>query len=115
MEQKSRIVLEDGEQFAALADRACACLSGATEKAALAKDFHLIQSALATGQLVLSNEVWFPRYVALACAAVQELASLYYANPVVEGDPCRLWIKAGAEKTPGRRIDVWANCHLDGT
>jgi hypothetical protein len=115
MEQKSRIVPEDGEQFAELADPACACLPTAGEKAALAKDFHLIQSALATGQLILSNEVLFPRYVALACGVVQELTSLYYANPVVEGDPCRLWIKAGAEKTADRRIDIWADSRLDGT
>jgi hypothetical protein len=115
MEQKSRLVLEDGEQFSELTGPACDCLLDAGEKAALAKDFHLIQSALATGQLILSNEVRFPRYVALACAAVQELASLYYANPVVESDPCRLWIKAGAEKTADRRIDIWADNHLDGT
>jgi hypothetical protein len=114
MEQKSRIVPEDGEPFAELAGPACACLSVAGERAALAKDFHLIQSALATGQLILSNEVRFPRYVAFACEVVRELASLYYANPVVEGDPCRLWIKAGAEKTADRRIDVWADSRLDG-
>jgi len=112
MEQKSRVVLEDGERFAELAISACACLSTAGEKAALVKDLHLIQSALATGQLILSNEVRFPRYVALACAAVQELATLYYANPTVEGDRCRLWIKAGAEKNADRRIDSWVENYL---
>lgn len=111
MQQKNRIIEEDGAQFAYLADPACACLSAAAEKAALAKDFHLIQSALATGQLILSNEIRFPRYVALACAEVQELASLYYANPSVEGNACRLWIKAGAEKDADHRIDVWAENH----
>jgi hypothetical protein len=112
MEQKSRIMEEDGERFAELAIPACACLSTAGEKAALAKDLHLIQSALATGQLIVSNEVRFPRYVALACAAVQELASLYYANPTVEGDRCRRWIKAGAEKDADRRIDSWVENYL---
>jgi hypothetical protein len=112
MEQKSRVVLEDGEQFAKLAEPACACLSDVGEKNALVKDFHLIQSALATGQLILSNEVRFPKYVAAACAAVPELASLHYANPAVEGDQCRLWIKAGAEKDADRRIDCWVEDHL---
>lgn len=115
MEQKSRIVQEEGEQFAELAGSACACLSDAGEKAALAKDFHLIQSALATEQLILSNEVRFPKYVALACTSVQKLASLYYANPVVEGDSCRLWLKAGAEKDADRRIDLWIKNHLTST
>jgi hypothetical protein len=63
MEQKNRIAQEDGERFAVLADPAGACLSSEGERAALAKDFHLIQSALATGQLILSNEVRFPRFV----------------------------------------------------
>jgi hypothetical protein len=114
MEQKSRIVEEDGEQFAELAIPACACLSTAGEKAALAKDFHLIQSALATGQLILSNEVRFPRYVALASTVAQELASLHYANPNIEGENCRLWIKAGAEKDADRRIDSWVENYLKG-
>jgi hypothetical protein len=112
MELKSRVVLDDGEQFAELSGPACACLSGAGEKAALVKDFHLIQSALATGQLILSNETRFPRYVALASVAIRELASLHYANPAIEGDQCRLWIKAGAEKEADRRIDRWIENHL---
>jgi hypothetical protein len=111
MMKKGRIMLEDGESFANLAGSACACLSADGEKEALAKDFHLIQSALATGQLILSNETHFPRYVSLACPTDQELSTLYYANPAVEGDDCRLWIKAGAEKDADRRIDVWAENH----
>ena len=112
MTRQSRIEREDGNSFAALAVPACVCLSAAGEKAALAKDFHLIQSALATGQLILSNEIRFPKYVALACQAVPELASLHYANPGIEGEQCRLWIKAGAEKEPDRRIDLWVGNHL---
>lgn len=113
MMKKGRIVLEDGENFANLAASACACLSADGEKEALAKDFHLIQTALATGQLILSNERRFPRYVMLACPTVREFSALYYANPAVEGDACRLWIKAGAEKDADRRIDVWAENHQE--
>ena len=112
MMRQSRIEREDGSSFAALADPACACLSADGEKAALAKDFHLIQSALATGQLFLSNEIRFTKYVALASQAVPELASLHYANPGIEGEQCRLWIKAGAEKEADRRIDMWVENHL---
>ena len=112
MEMKDRIVYEEGEAFSVLLAPACDCQAAESHKADLEKDFHLVQSALATGQTILSNESTFPRFIALACPTVRELASLYYANPAVEDDACRLWIKAGAEKEPNRRIDNWfANHH----
>lgn len=104
---KNRTVFDEGSGFSHLCQPACDCLPNAEEKASLAKDFHLVQSALATGQLILSNEMRFPRQVARACAVVPKLAELYYGNPGVEGEDCRLWIKAGAEKEPDRRIDTW--------
>lgn len=113
MTRKGRIVLEDGDSFARLADPACACLASDGERNALKKDFHLLQSALATGQLIVSGEVSLQRIVTEACGEVQELASLYYGNPICEGDACRLWIKAGAEKDADRRIDVGAETFLN--
>ncbi len=115
MAQKSRTVVDEGNEFSRLLQPACDCLPSAGEKADLAKDFHLVQSALATGQLILSNEVRFPRHVTQACAAVPELAQLYYGSPGIEGEDCRLWIKAGADKEPGRRIDSWFASHQPQT
>lgn len=111
MFQKSRTVVDEGNDFSPLLQPACDCLPSAREKAGLARDFHLVQSALATGQLILSNEVRFPRHLTRACVAVPVLARLYYGSPGVEGEDCRLWIKAGAEKEPGRRIDNWSANH----
>jgi hypothetical protein len=111
MIQKSRMVVDEGNGFSRLLQPASDCLPSAGEKADLTKDFHLVQSALATGQLILSNEVRFPRHVTRACAAVPELAQLYYGSPAIEGEDCRLWIKAGADKEPGRRIDNWSANH----
>lgn len=111
MIQKNRMVVDEGNDFSPLLQPACDHLPSAGEKAGLAKDFHLVQSALATGQLVLSNEVQFPRHVTRACVAVPELAQLYYGNPGIEGEDCRLWIKAGATKEPDRRIDIWFANH----
>lgn len=108
---KRRTVDEEGDVFSPLLRPACDCLSSPGEKTELAKDFHLVKSALATGQLILSNEVRFPRYVTRACVAVPELAQLYYGNPRIEGEDCRLWIKAGADKEPDRRIDNWFANH----
>lgn len=112
MQRKSRVLLEDGDSYTSLYAPACACLANDGERDALRKDFHLLQSALATGQLILSREVNLPRIVRRTCGEVKEFASLYYGNPVCEGDDCRRWIKAGAEKDADRRIDVWAENHL---
>jgi hypothetical protein len=109
---KNRTVTDEGSDFSPLLQVACDCLPNPEEKASLAKDFHLIQSALATGQLILSNEMRFPRQVTQACTAIPELAQLHYGNPSIEGEDCRLWIKAGAEKEPNRRIDKWLANHL---
>ena len=102
MALKDRIIDEEGEAFSMLLAQACDCQAVKSHKADLEKDFHLVQSALATGQTILSNESNLPKFIAIACPKVHELASLYYANPTVEGDACRLWIKAGAEKNADR-------------
>ena len=112
MDMKERIVEEEGRAFSGLLAPACGCQKTDSHKADLEKDFHLVQSALASGQTILSNETNFPRFVASACPTISELALLYYANPAVEGDACILWIKAGAEKEADRRIDMWVENHL---
>jgi hypothetical protein len=111
MSAQKRIEDTEGEEFAHHLDRACACLEHDSWKGALRKDFHLVRSALASGQTIISNENRFPLLVATACRTIQEFSSLYYANPAAEGDACILWIKAGAEKDTVRRIDVWAENH----
>jgi hypothetical protein len=111
MAAQKRIEDKDGDEFAHHLDRACACLEHSSWKDALRKDFHLAQSALASGQTIISNEKTFPMLVATVCRTIREFSSLYYANPAAEGDACILWIKAGAEKDANRRIDVWAENH----
>jgi hypothetical protein len=112
MAARRRIDYTEGDEFAPHLGPACASLKQDRWRDALRKDFHLVQSALATGQLILSNEKDLPQFVALACRAVKALLQLHYANPAVEGDACILWIKAGAEKETDRRIDVWVENHL---
>jgi len=116
MAAQKRIENAEGEEFARHLDRACACLEHDRWKSDLIKDFHLVQSALASGQTIISNERNFPVFVATACHSVKELAALYYANPATEGDVCISWITDGAEKVADRRIDIWAENHprIDG-
>lgn len=113
MTARKRIERREGMEFAQLLDRSCACLEHESRRDDLRKDFHLVQSALASDQTILSNERNFPLLVANACAKVRELTRLYFANPALEGEPCILWIKAGAEKEADRRIDEWAEIHRD--
>lgn len=108
MAAQKRIEDKEGIEFAHHLDRACTCLEQDRWKEALRKDFHLIQSALASGQTILSNEKNFPMFVAIASRNVRELSALYYANPAVEGEPCILWIREGAKYDADRQIDVWA-------
>ncbi len=115
MEQKNLVRDEEGEQHSGLLIPARSCLVSDVHKVAFAKDFHLIQSALETGQLILSNEKEFPRFVAPACSSVKELLQLHYANPMIEGDQCILWLKGGAEKDADRRIDLWVRNHFTQT
>jgi len=112
MTQTSRVIVEEGNAFSVLLEPTCDCQLTEGQKAAIEKDFHLIRSALATGQLIVSNETRFPRYVAAACASVPKLLELHYGNPVLEGEDCRLWLKAGADKDAGRRIDQWVANHF---
>jgi hypothetical protein len=109
---RRRVENNDGLEFATHLDRACSCLEQDKLKEALAKDFHLLQSALASGRTIISNEKNLPKLVAIAGSKVRELSMLYYANPAVEGDNCILWLRAGAELEADRRIDVWESNHL---
>jgi hypothetical protein len=111
MSARRRIEFQEGDEFAVHLDRACASLEHDRWKDDLRKDFHLAQSALASDQTILSRERDFPRYVAIACRTVRVLFTLYFANPEAEGEACILWIKAGAEKEPNRRIDTWFASH----
>lgn len=111
MAARRRIDDVEGEEFAAHLAPACAYLEEDGWKAALRKDFHLVQSALASDWTILSNERSFPKYVALASRKVRVLSTLYFANPEVEGSPCIVWIKAGADAEAKRHFDVWVASH----
>lgn len=108
MMARKRIEFQDGREFAGHMEPACACLVHDRWKDDLRKDFHLVQTALAADNTVLSNERSFPKYVAIACKSVRALASLYYACPALEGEASIQWIEAGATPEADRQIESWA-------
>jgi hypothetical protein len=108
MVARRRIESVEGREFAHLLDRACSCLARIAWQDALRKDFHLVQSALATGQILLSNETNLPSHLKASCEAVTEFRKLFFANPEIEQGDCITWIVAGAKKETKRRIDQWS-------
>ncbi len=111
MMARKRVEFQDGAEFAVHLESSCACLEHDRWKQDLRKDFHLVQSALASGQTILSNEREFPKYVSIACVTVRILSGLYYANPSLEGESCIQWIQAGAQNETGRRIEAWVRSY----
>jgi hypothetical protein len=109
MQQRRRIEEAEGAEYARLLDPACDCLSGLAKKEALRKDFHLVQSALATGQILLSNETRLPSHLKSSCKSIPEFRRIFFANPEKEKEECIDWIRAGAKKEPQRRVDRFSN------
>lgn len=109
MQQRRRIEDVEGTEFAVLLESACDCLTETAWKDALRKDFHLVKSALASGQILLSNESRLPRHLQVACEAVAEFRKLFFACPEREQDECIDWIRAGAKKEPKRRVDRFSS------
>lgn len=107
MVARRRIESLEGVRFAALEDRACACLAQEKWQVDFAKDFHLVRTALATDRTILSNETEFPRFLATAAASVRALSAIYYGNPATEGDACIGWIRRGAKPDVARAIGNW--------
>jgi hypothetical protein len=105
MAARRRIENVEGAEFVIHLDRACACLAEDKWKEDLRKDFHLVRSALAGDQTILSNEKNPPGYLSIAARTVRILSSLHYGNPAAEGDPCIEWVRAGARPEGTRRID----------
>jgi hypothetical protein len=111
MAARRRIENVEGTEFAPHLDRACACLVEDKSKEDFRKDFHLVRSALAADQMILSNESNFPGYLKAAARTMRILSSLYYGNPAVEGEPCIEWVRGGACPEAARRIDCWQENH----
>jgi hypothetical protein len=109
MAARRRIERFEGEQFAILQDRACACLVEEKRRVALEKDFHLVRAALATDRSILSNETEFPKLLAMAAASISPLAAIVYGNPAIEEEACVEWIKAGAMPAAARMIGAWGD------
>lgn len=105
MQQRRRIENLEGNEFESLLEPSCDCLDEASWKAALRKDFHLVKSALAADQILLTNELRLPTHLKCSCRHVTELRRLFIAIPEREQEEFINWVKAGAKKEIKRRVD----------
>jgi hypothetical protein len=67
------------------------------QKKAAQKDFHLVSSALATDQTILSSDDEAKAVFALAAAEIAQLKELIWVNPCNAAENCTQWLADGAK------------------
>lgn len=76
----------------------------AKELEAMNKDVHLLEAALATGNIVASKEAEaFDCFVG-ASGQIGEIRSIVWVNPVKEEDSCQNWLVRGAPPDRERQL-----------
>ena len=66
------------------------------EKAAFAKDSHVVSAALASDRIIISNEVRLRAQLIQVTYRHPAITAIVWANPSLEGEDCAKWILAGA-------------------
>lgn len=74
------------------------------QKKAAQKDFHLVSSALATEQTILSNDDEARNILAAAAAEIDQLQELIWVNPSNVHENCNQWLAEGAKPEQQRYL-----------
>lgn len=74
------------------------------QKAVVAKDIHLIEAAVATDQLVTSQDKGARRAFGDAAAVVRELRQVVWVNPTRDDEKPIDWLENGAQDEASRRL-----------
>ena len=78
-------------------------VSNATDRAAMLKDIHLLEAALATDNIVVSRDDSARGLFSKTARVVHAIRSTVWVNPAEEVDP-RLWLDNGAEPDQERML-----------
>ena len=78
-------------------------VSNATDRAAMLKDIHLLEAALATDNIVVSRDDSARGLFSKTARVVHAISSTVWVNPAEEVDP-RLWLDNGAEPDQERML-----------
>ena len=103
MTSRQMVVEITGERSEALRRRVDASLFP-DQRAAVAKDLHLVEAAMATERLVTSQDKRARRTFAQASEAVSELKQIVWVNPTGTGDSSIAWLRNGAQDERHRRL-----------
>jgi hypothetical protein len=96
MFQRRRIRYVSDDAFVGLM-RSCAHdFAHAETKVAFEKDAHVVAAALATDQIIVSNEIRLRAQLVQLGTKDSRIAALQWANPTTEGEACVLWLTNGA-------------------
>jgi hypothetical protein len=96
MEARKKVVRPDVPESEALGIKASSLFQGA-DRAAVLKDLHLLEAAIATDHIVVSCDDEAKRLFACAAGTVRELADVAWVNPGTTPD-MRPWLENGAER-----------------
>lgn len=69
----------------------------AVQRAAILKDCHLVEAALATDRAILSLDERMRALLHRAAASVEDLQQVAWVNPTNAAEGCSEWLHAGAE------------------
>ncbi len=113
MRSKRRLLLGDVPETSRLRREitrvAVAGLADETEaqaiQRAMAKDFHLLEAALATDKRVISLDEKVRTHFCRAASEVKAIKAVIWVNPGLEGVTAIVWIEENARAERKRRLD----------
>ena len=84
-------------------------VEGETDKAAVEKDMHLIEAAMANENRVVSCDDIVREILRMAAGRVRELRPLVWVNPADESESAITWLNEGAQAEDKRTLGLWAH------
>jgi hypothetical protein len=75
-----------------------------TERRAMLKDAHLLETALATDRVVISRDEIVRALFHRASKMIGDLRRLHWANPEISAEAVHSWIRAGAKAEARRAL-----------
>ena len=84
-------------------------VEGETDKAAVEKDMHLIEAAMANENRVVSLDSTVRDILRVAAGSIRELRPLVWVNPADESESAITWLKEGARAEDKRTLGASAH------
>jgi len=104
MANRRKLDYVDALEMPALRERVEATARNDRDRRAMLKDWHLIEAALATHQVVVSRDESARCLFDAAARELRELRSLAWVNPEREDEHPIAWLKQGARSQRSRRL-----------